>query len=243
MKTLENEIPNKDFEAGSIKFDPEFAREYDSKIRISCPGYDSLHAMIAHMLRDPSSDMTYLSVGAGTGAEILSLGKKFPHCRLIAVEPAQAMMEVCRARFVEAGLNNRVDYFNEKLETYRPDQMVDAASAIFVSHFIAGSDAKRAFFVRLANSIKVGGQLFTGDLVGDPLSSQFRLLFDTWMARLAAEGIGEADLAKARNLEREVPWIDESEYLDILEQAGFTRPVRFFQSLLWGGWVAERRSE
>jgi len=243
MKTLENEVPSKDFEAGDFKFDAQVARDYDRGIRLSCPGYDSLHEMIAQMLGNGPSDMTFLSVGAGTGAEMLSLGKKFPHCRFIAVEPALAMMEVCRGRLVEAGLNNRVDYFNETLETYRPAQLADAASAIFVSHFIAEHEAKRAFFVRLANSIKEGGQLFTGDIVGNPQSPHFRLLFDSWIARLVASGFGEEDLAKARDREHKGPWIDESQYLDILEQAGFTRPVRFFQSLLWGGWVAKRVSE
>ncbi len=241
MTALKTENTVNDPGAGAIKFDAEFALEYDRKIQMSCPGYGALHDTMVCVLNNQPSPNTFLSVGAGTGAEILALGKAFPRCHFVAVDPAHAMIDVCRERLTKAGLTNSVDYFQEKLETYRPARLADAASAIFVSHFIAGNQAKQAFFAQLASCITLGGTLLIGDLIGDPRSPNFKMLFDWWIARLAAEGIEGSDLARARAQEHEFPWIGETQYLDIVEQAGFSRPVRFFQSLLWGGWVAKRR--
>ncbi len=117
-------------------FDKILAAKYDRRIRLFCPSYDALHQMLVPWLASMPEHSLFLSAGAGTGAEILTLGTQFPSWRFIAVDISPDMLTACRQRLLTAGLETRVTFFNGSLQEYQPQELVDAASSVFVSHFI-----------------------------------------------------------------------------------------------------------
>lgn len=136
---------------------------------------------------------------------------------------------------------NRVTFFNSQLQDYQPSAPVDAVSSIFVAHFIKGREEKLAYFRSIAANLKSGGLLIFADLFGDKESPEFGRLLNAWLLSYAAHGISADELAKDRaHVESDVDFIPEHELHSLLTEAGFTAPLRFYQTYLFGGWVATK---
>ena len=89
------------------------AAGYDERIRKTFPFYEAIHIAINAVLRvylKPASEI--LIVGAGTGAEILELGKTNPGWRFLGVDPAQPMLDLAKEKIEATELADRVRLFN-----------------------------------------------------------------------------------------------------------------------------------
>lgn len=233
-------MPSEQFDA-TTHFDESLAAKYDRRIRLFCPSYDALHRMIVPWLQGLPEGSSFLSAGAGTGAEVVTLGRRFPSWRFVAVDVSPDMLNACQNRAVEAGMANRVTFFNGRLQEYQSPAPFDAASSVFVAHFIKGREEKLAYFRSIAANLKPGGLFVLADLYGDKGSHAFERLFDAWLLSYAAHGISAEELSHDRtHIERDLAFIPESELAELLRQAGFATPVRFYQSFLFGGWVATK---
>jgi tRNA (cmo5U34)-methyltransferase len=227
----------------SSHFDGNLAARYDRRIRLFCPNYDALHYMMVSWLQHLPDQARILSAGAGTGAEILMLGKHFPTWRFTAVDASSEMLRTCQNRVAEAGMADRVTFFNGRVEEYRSSALFDAASSVFVSHFIKGREEKLAYFRSIADTLKADGLILFADLFGDKDSPEFERLLNAWLASYASHGISADELAQDRaHISRDVACIPESTLFALLREAGFETPVRFYQTYLFGGWVSTKRS-
>lgn len=223
-------------------FDERAAAKYDRRIRLFCPSYDALHQIIAAWVRHLPERAEFLSSGAGTGADILALGKIFPLWRFAAVDVSRDMLNACHDRIVEAEMCNRVAFFNGRLEDYRSSTPFDGASSVFVSHFIEGRDEKLAYFRAVSANLRPGGTFILADLFGDKGSRAFGPLLNSWMSLYASHGVSEQELARDRaHVESDVSYLPEGELFDLLTEAGFDAPVRFYQTFLFGGWATTKR--
>jgi tRNA (cmo5U34)-methyltransferase len=225
----------------SSHFDEGLAAKYDRRIRLFCPSYDALHEMIVPWLECLPEQSSFLSAGAGTGAEVFTLGKRFPSWHFAAVDVSSDMLKACERRMAEAGMASRVAFFNGRLQEYQSPTPFDAASSVFVSHFIKGREEKLAYFRSIAANLKPGGLFILADLFGDKGSPDFERLLGAWLASYAAHGVSAEELAQDRaHIDKDVSFVPESELFSLLSEAGFTAPVRFYQTFLFGGWVANR---
>jgi len=222
-------------------FDKSLADKYDRRIRMFCPSYDALHRMILPWFQGLPKDALFLSSGAGTGAEILSLGKMFPSWRFVAVDISTNMIGACQGKAAEAHLNDRVTFFNGRLQDCKLSTPCDAASSIFVSHFIKCREERLSYFRSISANLKMGGVLVLSDLFGDKTSPEFATLMDVWLRSYALHGVSDEELINDRNhINSDVDFITENELILILNEAGFATPIRFYQTYLFGGWVATR---
>ncbi len=73
--------PSKQFDV-TTHFNESLAAQYDRRIRLFGPSYDALHQMIVPWLQRLTGRSTFLSAGAGPGAEIITRGKYFPSWHL-----------------------------------------------------------------------------------------------------------------------------------------------------------------
>jgi tRNA (cmo5U34)-methyltransferase len=227
----------------SSHFDEVLAAKYDRRIRLFCPSYDALHQMIVPWLEDLPEQSSFLSAGAGTGAEVITLGKRFPSWRFVAVDVSSDMLNACQRRVGETGMANRVALFHGRLQEYQPSLPYDAASSVFVSHFIKGREEKLAYFRSIAAKLKPGGLFILADLVGDKGSPDFERLLEAWLAFYASHGVSAEELAQDKShIDTDVAFIPESELFALLNEAGFTAPIRFCQTYLFGGWVATKHA-
>lgn len=226
-------------------FDESVAARYDQGIRLSCPSYDALHLSLAPLLHNLPDRSRFLCAGAGTGAEILTLGARFPSWQFLAVDVSADMLAVCQRRAAQAGLAHRLECFHGRMEDYAgtvaPPLLFDGASSVFVSHFIDGRERKLAYLHAIAAALRPGAPFVLADLYGDPASPEFPVLFQAWLRYYVSHGISEEKLRQdLDHILRNISFTPEQELHALLHEAGFTRVLRFHQAFLFGGWIATR---
>lgn len=222
-------------------FDESLTAKYDRRIRMFCPSYDALHQMTIPWLQGLPDNACFLSAGAGTGAEIVTLWKYFPAWRFVAADVSPDMLLACKNKAIAAGMADRVTCFHGRLQDYRSPALFDGASSVFVAHFIRDKQEKLAYFRSIAANLKPGGLLLVADLVGDKASPEFPLLLDAWLRSYAMHDVSDEELLKDRtHIERDVDFISEFALIALLREAGFSTPLRFYQTYLFGGWVTAR---
>jgi tRNA (cmo5U34)-methyltransferase len=96
----------------------------------SCfPFYETIHTAINAILRAVlGAESELLIVGAGTGAEILELGKTNPGWRFLGVDSAKPMLDLAKEKIDAAGLTNRVSLINGFLRDFPIGKLYDGAT-------------------------------------------------------------------------------------------------------------------
>lgn len=221
------------------------AKRYDDTIRRVIPGYDTLHAMGALILRQevgPAARL--LVVGCGTGAELSVLGTAAPDWRFTACDPAAGMLEVARARVAEAGIGDRVELHACSSDGLPESPPFDAATCLLVLHFVPDDGAKLALLKSVAARLKPGAPLLLADMYEDPRSPRYQRLIEVWAAWQIAQGIDPVEVDKGlKHVRRDIHFIPEDRLAALLAEAGFTPPERFFGAFLFGGYVTHRTED
>lgn len=228
-------------EPSPIVFDNERAKSYDSRFEKLSPMRDTLHLVARLALGSLPENAHLLCVGAGTGAELVYLAKAFPTWRFTVVEPAEAMMAICRERAEDAGLTGRCNFHQGFTSTLPKGAQFDAATSILVSHFLVDRDARVSFFADIYKRLQPGGLLLSADIASlESLESEVSLL-SLWMRGLAYAGMSPEVMAKYRSaLGRDVSVETPDEVAKILGEAGFATTKLVTQALLMHGWLCRR---
>lgn len=223
-------------------FDRERAEQYDDQIRRIAPGYDVLHEAIMHVMAKGLEQRAHLLVaGAGTGAEIVRMGRHRPQWRFTAVDPSAEMLARCRDNVAAAGMEDRVRYENSTVEALEGTGPFDAATSILVAHFIDTIEDKRRYFRSIAERLRPGALLVVADLFGDRTDASFAPLLAAWRAHYAASGMAPDEVERSFDyIDRAISFIDEAALQEILSDVGFGSLVRFYQCYLWGAWMTRR---
>lgn len=219
-------------------FDEERAAAYDERIRRLAPGYDVLHDALASVAASLLGDDAHvLVVGAGTGTEIVRMAQVRPGWRFTAVDPSAEMLDRCRERVEADEFGPRVEYRCDRVEALSEESQFDAATSVFVAHFIRDRSAKRRFFRAIAHRVRPGAPLLLADLYEDASGDAREQLTAAWRRAVRRAGMeAEATENAFARMERQIDFVPEDELAQILDETGFSAPTRFYQCFLWGAW-------
>jgi len=229
---------------GPRHFDKAFAAQYERKIRASIPGYEALHAMARDLMHGACPARAHiLCVGAGTGMEIVTLGRSEPGWRFTAVDTSAEMGAICERNLAAAGMSDRVTIHVGGLSGLPAGEPFQAATSLLVAHFLPTAEERTEHFRALAARLEPRGLLVAAELLGDRDQEHFTRFFAAWKRHYIANGIdpAEADQDFART-ERVVKFLAEATYERILAAAGFAEAWMFYRALLFSGWIARRRN-
>jgi tRNA (cmo5U34)-methyltransferase len=229
-------------DAAVAKFDATRAAEYDRQSRIALAGYEACHELTACVLAaslGAGSERTLLVVGAGTGQEIIAIGRHAPRWRFTAVDPSPAMIEAAEARLASSALRDRTTLRCSHLHEL-PVERHDGATLIGVLHHLAGAAPRAALLRDIAARLAPGAPFV--------LACNFRryerepLLIAAWKERWRQHGAAPDEVAaKFITITQGVePPDSEQDVLDHLAAAGFANGRLFFASLFWGAWIAHK---
>ena len=225
-------------------FDKEQAASYDERFAKLAPMRDAIHLLMASAFSELPSDARILSVGAGTGAEILFLARKFPGWHFTAVEPSAAMLDVCRRRAEEEGISERCSFHEGYLDSLPPTEKFHAATSILVSQFVLDPGARRDFFARIAARLLPGGPLVSADLSTDRSTEEGQRLFDMWLRLLGSTDMPPEQIARMTEAyDGHVAIAPAAEVEALMMSGGFDQPVPILQTLLIRAWLAQRAKE
>lgn len=230
-------------EEQTIKFDRDRASKYDKNILKVIPGYEALHDMANGILGAylPES-ANLLVVGSGTGKEILNLSQSYPQWEFMGVEPSSEMTAIAQTQFTQKRLLKRVKSHLGYTDTLPETRVYDAGMLMLVMHFVPDDGAKLSLLRSISKRLKPGATLILADLHGDTNSSGFKQLMAAWrclrLQNLEDMSIEEyeADFQRSMN---SIHFIPETRIFKLLEEAGFSEIVKFYNAFLFGGWTAK----
>jgi tRNA (cmo5U34)-methyltransferase len=229
----------------AAKFDLSRAAEYEKQSRIALAGYDACHELAACLLAaslGPHSAARILVVGAGgTANEIRIAGALEPNWKFIAVDPSQPMLDLAMANVKAVGLMERTEAVLGAVKDLPAGDSHDAATLIGVLHHLPGDAAKRDILRDIALRLKPGAPLILA--CNHYAYASQPILLSAWGERWRMQGAtpDEVKLKLGKILQGADPPESEAAVADLLADAGFQQPLRFFSSLFWGAWIAHRQ--
>lgn len=220
----------------------QMAPGYDKQWERTAPINQCLYFLLESVFAALPADARILCVGAGTGNEILHLADRFPGWRFTAVEPAGAMLEVCRRRAGEAGITDRCTFHEGYLDSLPAGAPYHAATCFLVSQFILDKTVRSAFFAKIAERLAPGGLLASSDLSTDQDAPGYDDVLRVWQRATTPTGVTDEGLRRMKaTYAKDVAVLPPAEVAAILRAAGFEAPRTFFQAGLIRAWFARRR--
>jgi tRNA (cmo5U34)-methyltransferase len=209
-------------------FSGAYANTYDTRIERLVPGYRLAHELtLAKLETLVPNEATILIAGAGTGTEVGLYASHRPRWRFIAVEPSQDMAAVLAAKADAGGFADRLEIVRGTLDSADPRHAADACVAHLVTHFLAGDEAKQAFFQAIAARLAPGASLLHLDYV--PPAASLDPAYLAW-ARQIGQPESDVDMMEGRILKS---WdaANRDRLAGLLRSAGFDDTRSFFQAL------------
>ena len=216
------------------------AAGYDERIRKTFPFYETIHTAINAVLRvylKPESEL--LIVGAGTGAEILELGKTNLSWRFVGVDPAKPMLDLAKEKIEAAGLTDRVSLFNGLVGDLLIGKLCDGATSAMIMHFVPDDGGKIEFLRAIAAHLKPGAPLVLMDAHGDLNAPESELMIEAWKQQQSLAGVKWDEVESGmKERVKTIQFVSSKRMEELLAEAGFHRIQRFFQNFMLGGWIA-----
>lgn len=220
-------------------FNKEHAVSYDKQRAKLAPMREALHLLIRMVLSKLPANARILCIGVGTGAELIYLAKAFPQWQFTAVDPAAAMLNICRQQAEEGGFASRCTFHEGYLDSLPDTSPFDAATSLLVSQFIIEPEQRRKFFSQIASRLRPGGYLLNADLAADMSASSYASLFDIWQRTLTYSGMSVEQVEKFVAFDN-IAVLPSQEVESIIASSGFDAPVLFLQTILIHAWYAKR---
>jgi tRNA (cmo5U34)-methyltransferase len=185
------------------------------------------------------SESELLIIGAGTGAEILELGKTNPDWRFLGVDPAQPMLDLAKEKIDAAGLSDRVSLFHGFVGDLPIGKFYDGATSAMIMHFVPDDGGKIEFLRAIASHLKPGAPFVLMDANGDLNAPELELLIEAWKQQQVLAGVKWEEVESGmKERVKSIHLVSSSRIEQLLAEAGFHRIQHFFQNFMLGGWVA-----
>lgn len=196
------------------------AESYDAVRRQLIPCFDDFYGTVLDVLEEvPDGAMRVLDLGAGTGLLSALILDRFPRAGVTLLDISEGMLAVARRRFV-AVAPGRIAFMTSDYAAQPLGGPFDAVvSALSIHHL--EDEAKRALFGRVFAALRPGGLFINADQVLGPCPEREARYRAQWLRQVRASGIGDDQLAAARErmaLDRMAPLADQLRWL---EKAGF----------------------
>ena len=222
-------------EEPNIIFSQKCASDFDAHREKLASIKDALHLSIRMLTSKLPSDSQVLIIGAGTGSELIALAQAFPQWGFTVVEPASAMLEVCKLRAEKQGITSRCLFHEGYLDSLPDSRSFDVATSILVSHFIMNPKKRSQYFSEIASRLRCGAYLIEACLASDMSKPAYNQLLEVW--------INMHDYAKipvhVDSFGNKVSILPVEKVETIIESGGFDTPVLFFQTLLIHAWFTQ----
>jgi tRNA (cmo5U34)-methyltransferase len=225
----------------AVVFDEKRAATYDERFAKLAPLRDTLHLLTRLILADLPPNARILCIGVGTGLELMYLAREFPQWQFTAVEPAPAMLEICRQKAEASGITSRCTWHEGYLDSLPVSEPFDAATCLLVSHFFMLQEERRNFFSQIAARLRPQGYLVSADLASDMSTSSYQSLCEIWTRMLQYAEYPEQTIKDfLASHGRDAAVLPPHEISAIIASSGFDSPVLFMQTLFVHAWYAIR---
>lgn len=221
-------------------FEDERAQGYDDRIKDMIPNYEYLMYSMPRYLRQEigsKDNGNVLIAGCGTGNEIKTFKEHDDFWELTGVDPSPDMIGLARKKLSRY---NKVKLVVGQVKGLPSSRKFDGATLSLVLHFLPDDGTKLGLLKDIAERLKPGAPFLLIDMFGtmEEVSQNLELFKGMSTGKYDAHAI---DL-QIQKIKEEIHFVKEDRFLELMEQAGFSRPIRYHQSLIFGGWICKRRN-
>lgn len=197
--------------------------------------------LIRLVLAELPDDAHILCVGVGTGSELIDLAQQFPQWQFTAVDPAVAMLNICRQKAEEAGITSRCTFHEGYLDSLPASDAFHAATCLLVSHSMMHQEERHNFFSQIGARLRLNGYLVSSDLAFDMSTPAYKSILEVWWRMSRYTEMPAEEVEKIISLYGQtLAVLPPQEVESIIASSGFETPVLFYQTLLIHAWYAKR---
>lgn len=194
-----------------------------------------MRAIFDVVLRDQAS---ILVVGAGGGRELETLGSSSKSYRLVGVDPSSEMLALAQSSVEKHALAQRTMLIEGFVDDLPPEVLHEAATSLFVMHFLADDGAKRDLLKAIRQRLQVGAPYLHVDVCFESIEV-FERLRPVYVAHAEANGLESKQAVEVARRVGTMPIISVSLLEARFTEAGFRMITPFFRGLWYAGWWLE----
>lgn len=217
------------------KFENERATDYDQFVERWIPNYHFFLDSLPDLLRE-TYPKKLLVVGCGTGNEILRFVRSPERWKITGIDPSPEMILQAHEKLKNY---DNVKLIEGLITDLSADQKYNAATLLLVLHFIEDNGNKLQILKSIANRLISKAKLVILDITGDKKHIRDNLQV---LKRLLPQGLDEEEINQRLNrIENKFFTVSEERLSELLQEAGFEKPLRFFQSSIYMGWLTQKK--
>ena len=202
------------------------------------PGVADLHRMVRAIADTVLPEHARILVsGAGGGRELETLGASPRSYEFVGVDPSPEMLELARVCIAGTGIDARTTLI-EGVPVDLPAESHDAATSLFVMHFLPDDGTNADYLREIRKRLRVGAPYLHADVCYDGPEG-YRRLASVYQRHAELGGIPSGDAQRVASRVADLPIIAEEVLLERLRQAGFRLVAPFYRGLWYTGWWSE----
>jgi len=214
-------------------FENKRASSYDQFVDQWIPNYDYFIRQLPKLLEEERKEL--LVVGCGTGNEIESFTQSGNAWKITGIDPSPEMVLQAREKLKDY---SKVELIDGVLEDLPASRKYGAATLLLVLHFLEDDGSKLNLLKEISKRIETGAPLIILDITGDQLQITKNLNI---LKSLLPENVSEDEIIdRLQRIQCKLHYVSEARLTDLLQEAGFEKPLRFFQTSIYMGWIARR---
>lgn len=215
-------------------FENQRALDYDKFVETWIPNYHYFMDKLPSLLKQ-TKNKNLLVVGCGTGAEIERFVRAKEPWKITGIDPSPEM--------ISQAAQNLQDFKNVKLvegivTDMDASKKFGAATLLLVLHFMKDDGTKLNLLKRIAERLEKDASFVLLDITGTKYQIKENL---NVLKHLLPDNLNEEDITnRLHRIENELNVVSEERLIELLIEAGFEPPLRFFQNSIYMGWITKK---
>lgn len=216
-------------------FENERASGYNRFVETWIPNYGYFMDCLPKILRE-TNPKDLLVVGCGTGNEI----ERFVHTsepwNITGIDPSPEMIKQAKEKFQAYENVKLIEGLVSNLERERK---FNAATLLLVLHFMEDNGDKFSLLKSVSERLVSGAPFVMLDITGNKgqITENLKVLKNLLPDELEEEQTSE----RLKRIQNELFPVSEERISKLCVEAGFEKPLRFFQSSIYMGWMTKKK--
>lgn len=216
-------------------FENERAANYNQFVETWIPNYYYFLDLLPKLLIK-ASPKELLVVGCGTGNEIERFVETAHQWKITGIDPSPEMMKQARDKLQACENVTLIEGLVSELSV---DKKYSAATLLLVLHFMDDNGSKLKLLKDIGDRLLSGGAFIMLDITGDKNQISQNL---SVLRFLLPDALDEEEInSRLNRIENKLFAVSEQRLSELLQEAGFEPPLRFFQSSIYMGWLAKKK--
>ena len=216
-------------------FENERATGYNQFVETWIPNYHYFLDILPKLLNG-TKQKDLLVVGCGTGNEIERFVNTSEQWIVTGIDPSPEMVKQASEKLQPY---KNVTLIEGLVSDLDPEKKYNIATLLLVLHFLDDNGNKLNLLKDISNRLMSGAPFIMLDITGNKAQIKQNLEI---LKLLLPKGLDEDQIShRLKRIENELFAVSEERLSQLLQEAGFEAPVRFFQSAIYMGWLTKKK--